>query len=95
MASSFWMATRVWIYDPRRLRLRGVIRRIPRTHRYEVTRQGLRYALFVTRSYDRLLRPAFAAVLPDQATIDSTLRASFRQLELATTSWAEQAKLVS
>ncbi len=82
-------------YDLRRLRLRGLIRRIPRTHRYEVTEQGLRYALFFTRSYDRLLRPGLAAVLPDQAAIDSTLRASFRQLEVAMTSWAEQAKLAS
>jgi hypothetical protein len=43
-------------YDLRRLRLHGLIRRIPRTHRYQVTVAGLRYALFFTRSYDRLLR---------------------------------------
>jgi Mn-dependent DtxR family transcriptional regulator len=82
-------------YDLRRLRLRGLIRRIPRTHRYEVTERGLRYALFLTRSYDRLLRPGLAAVLPQQATTDSVLRASFRQLETAMTSWTEQAKLAS
>lgn len=82
-------------YDLRRLRLRGLIRRIPRTHRYQVTQRGLRYALFFTRSYDRLLRPGLAAVLPDRATVDSTLRASFRHLETAMTSWAQQAKLAS
>jgi hypothetical protein len=83
-------------YDLRRLRLRGLIRRIPRTHRYEVTEQGLRQALFLTRTYDRLLRPGLAAVLPDQAIAAvSTLRASFRQLEAAMTSWVEQAKLAS
>ena len=82
-------------YDLRRLRLRGLIRRIPRTHRYEVTEQGLRHALFLTRSYDRLLRPALAAVLPDCAIAASTLRASFRKLEAAMTSWAQQAKLAS
>jgi len=82
-------------YDLRRLRLRGLIRRIPHTHRYEVTEQGLRYALFLTRSYDRLLRPGLAAVLPNQAASDSTLRASFRQLEIAMTSWAQQAKLAA
>ncbi len=69
--------------------------RIPHTHRYEVTEQGLRYALFFTRSYDRILRPGLAAVLPHQTLLDSTLRASFRQLETAMTSWAEQAKLAS
>jgi len=82
-------------YDLRRLRLRGLIRRIPHTHRYQVTEPGLRYALFFTRSYDRLLRPGLAVVLPDQVATNSTLRASFRQLELAMTSWAEQAKLAS
>lgn len=82
-------------YDLRRLRLHGLIRRIPRTHRYEVSDSGLRYALFFTRSYDRLLRPGLSVVLPDQTASDSTLRASFRQLESAMTSWAQQAKLAS
>ena len=82
-------------YDLRRLRLHGLIRRVPRTHRYEVTQPGLRYALFFTRTYIRLFRPGLALVLPDQAPADSALRAAFRQLELAMTSWTEQAKLAS
>jgi hypothetical protein len=82
-------------YDLRRLRLHGLIRRIPRTHRYQVTDSGLRYALFFTRSYDRLLRPGLSVVLPDQTGSDSTLRDSFRQLEAAMTSWTHQAKLAS
>jgi Mn-dependent DtxR family transcriptional regulator len=82
-------------YDLRRLRLHGLIRRIPRTHRYQVTERGLRYALFLTRSYDRLLRPGLAVVLPDQTATNSTLRLSFRQLETAMTLWLEQAKLAS
>jgi hypothetical protein len=82
-------------YDLRRLRLRGLIRRIPRTHRYQVTRQGLRYALFFSRCYDRLLRPGLAVVLPDRAVAHSKLRASFRQLEAAMTEWTERAKLAS
>jgi hypothetical protein len=81
-------------YDLRRLRLHGLIRRIPCTHRYEVTKSGLRYALFFTRSYDRLLRPGLARVLPDQA-VHSPLRASFRQLEDAITLWTQEAKLAS
>ena len=82
-------------YDLRRLRLHGLIKRIPRSHRYEVTQSGLRYALFFTRTYDRLLRPGLSLVLPDQAVADSTLRASFRRLEATMTQWAEQAKLAS
>jgi hypothetical protein len=82
-------------YDLRRLRLHGLIRRIPRTHRYAVTDQGLRYALFFTRTYDRLLRPGLAVVLPDQTRHDSHLRTSFRQLENAMTHWTKEAKLAS
>jgi len=82
-------------YDLRRLRLHGLIQRIPRTRRYEVTEQGLRYALFLTRAYDRLLRPGLAVVLPDQAATESTLRSSFRHLEAAMTQYVEQAQLAS
>ncbi len=82
-------------YDLRRLRLRGLIQRIPRTHRYHVTQRGLRYALFLTRTYDRLLRPGLAVVLPDRAIAHSKLRDSFRHLEAAMTSWTQQAKLAS
>lgn len=82
-------------YDLRRLRLHGLIRRIPRSHRYEVTPTGLRYALFFTRSYDRLLRPGLSLILPDEAITQSTLRHSFCQLEAAMTSWVDQAKLAS
>ena len=38
-------------YQLRRLRLRGLIRRIPKTHRYEVTEQGLRTATFFTATF--------------------------------------------
>src|SRR5204863_8613302 len=48
-------------YDLRRLRLHGVIERISRTHRYRLTTDGLRVALFFSRAYGRLLRPALSA----------------------------------
>jgi hypothetical protein len=47
-------------YDLRRLRLHGIVERLPRTHRYRLTRDGLRVALFFTRAYARLLRPALS-----------------------------------
>ena len=80
-------------YDLRRLRLHGLIRRIPRTHRYEVTQQGMRYALFLSRTYDRLLRPGLAVVLPDQAANNSTLRKSFRHLEAVVSQSVQRAQL--
>ena len=44
-------------YQLRRLRLKGLIQRLPNTHRYEVTDAGLRAALFYTTSLSQLIRP--------------------------------------
>jgi hypothetical protein len=44
-------------YHLRRLRLRGLIARIPKTHRYQVTETGLRTALFYVSSFSRGIRP--------------------------------------
>jgi len=49
-------------YDLRRLRLHGLIARLPRSHRYRVTPEGLRTALFLTRVYARVLRPGLARI---------------------------------
>jgi len=43
-------------YDLRRLRLHGLIKRIPRTHRYQVTSEGLRISLWYTKVHGRVLR---------------------------------------
>jgi len=44
-------------YELRRLRLHGLVERIPHTHRYHVTDTGLREALFLSRAHMRLFRP--------------------------------------
>jgi hypothetical protein len=44
-------------YDLRRLRLHGLIERVPRSHRYRLTRRGIITALFFTRSYARSSAP--------------------------------------
>ena len=51
-------------YDLRRLRLRGLIERIPRTFRYRVTPLGLRTAIFYSRVYTRILRPGLSTLDP-------------------------------
>ena len=43
--------------DLRRLRLRGLIERIPFTRRYRVTDEGLRTAICYPRTHARVLRP--------------------------------------
>jgi hypothetical protein len=47
-------------YDLRRLRLHGLIERLPGTHRYQVSDFGFHAALVLHRAYARLLRPALA-----------------------------------
>ena len=51
-------------YDLRRLRLKGLIHRIPKTHRYTATSYGLKVAFFYSKLYLRILRPEWPALLP-------------------------------
>ena len=48
-------------YDFARLRVNGVITRIPAKNRYRLTGDGLRFAIFYTKVQNRLLRPLLAA----------------------------------
>ena len=82
-------------YHLRRLRLHGLIERLPRTHRYQVTSQGLRIALFFTRVYARLFRPGLAVIMPHAVRDDRRLRRAFEQLEHAMDHWCAEAKLVA
>ncbi len=51
-------------YDLRRLRLHGLIQRLPHTNRYVLTAEGVRVAVFYTKLQNRLLRPLLAADQP-------------------------------
>jgi len=82
-------------YDLRRLRLHGLIERVPGTHRYHVTRQGLRTALFFTRVYARILRPGLARLAPTSPPGDPTLRPYLDKLEKAIDRWVEQTKVAA
>jgi hypothetical protein len=81
-------------YDLRRLRLHGLIERIPRSHRYRVTLFGFRIALFYTRTYARILRPGLAELFSPEPD-PSPLRKSFDNLDLAVARFCDQAKLVA
>ena len=70
-------------YHLRRLRLHGLIARVPKSHRYRVTESGWRTMLFCTRCYSRLLRPGLAEVLPPEAACDTPLRRRFDELDEA------------
>ena len=74
-------------------RLRGLITRIPAAHRYRVTRQGPRAALFCTGTYNRILRPRLAQIIPEHALDDSEPRRAFDQFHEKIDHWIAQQKL--
>lgn len=82
-------------YQLRRLRLHGLIERIPKTHRYRLTPFGFRVAVFCTRTYNRILRPGIGLILPATSSAPTALRRSFDKLEQQVNSWVEQAKLAA
>ncbi len=82
-------------YDLRRLRLHGLIQRIPKSHRYEVTPVGLRIALFFSRTYTRLLRPKLAEIMPASPPGNSLLRVAFDRLQTEIDRCCEEQKLVA
>ena len=61
-------------YDLRRLRLHGLIERIPFTRCYRVTDDGLRTALCYHRTYARVLRPTMSVVFDAPPRSASRLR---------------------
>jgi hypothetical protein len=55
-------------YDLRRLRLHGLIHRIPHTHRYRLSDAGLPTAMFLTQVHDRLLPTGLAHLTDPTST---------------------------
>jgi hypothetical protein len=82
-------------YDLRRLRLHGMIERIPKTHRYRVTSFGLRAALFFTRAHARLYRPVVAEIMPNGPPHDAALARQFARLEEEIDKRIQHAKLAA
>ena len=82
-------------YDLRRLRLHGLIQRIPKSHRYEITPTGLRVALFFSRTYARLLRPKLAEIMPTAPPGNSTLRIAFDRIQTEIDRCCQEQKLVA
>jgi hypothetical protein len=82
-------------YDLRRLRLHGMIERIPKTHRYRVTPFGLRAALFFTRVHARLYRPSVTQFSTKAPPENSRLRRHFQKLEDTIDIYLQEAKLAA
>jgi hypothetical protein len=82
-------------YDLRRLRLHGLIERIPHTFRYHVTDAGLRSATYLTRLHDRLLRAGLAELTDPSPPAPSALRAADRAYRAAIDELARQASIAT
>jgi len=70
-------------YDLRRLRGRGLITRIPGSHRYQVTDTGLHHAMLLTHIHTRLLLPALAALHDPDPPTPTPLRTAARNYQRA------------
>ena len=51
-------------YDLARLRRNGLITRRPHANTYDLTPDGLKFAIFYTKVHDRVFAPLFAASQP-------------------------------
>src|SRR3989449_9490562 len=79
-------------YDLRRLRLHGLIERVPRSHKYRITSLGARIAMLYVRVYARGGRPA--ASLPTSAGSRRGPQA-FERLDAALANFLQEARLVA
>src|SRR6266516_3768643 len=77
-------------YDLRRLRLAGLIHRLPHTNRYTLTPDGIRIAVFYTKVYNRLLVPLTAA---NQPQAPPELRAALAAITRHVDDYAARARL--
>jgi hypothetical protein len=82
-------------YDLRRLRLKGLIHRLPKTHRYTATSYGLKVAFFYAKLYLRILRPNWAALLPEDDALPRSLRAVLDQLDAQIQKLHEEAAIAA
>jgi hypothetical protein len=81
-------------YDLRRLRLHGLIERIPHSHRYRVTDLGLRVAVFFTKVHSRILRPGLSQLLDGcPKAPNRPIATAMRGLQQALAHLFDQAKL--
>ncbi len=77
-------------YDLRRLRLHGLIQRLPRKNTYQLTSDGIRVAVFYTKLQNRLLRPLLDANKPP-APIE--IRRALTTLDRAVAEYIHNARL--
>ena len=83
-------------YDLRRLRLHGLIERIPQTHRYRVTPVGIRVSFFFSKVHSRVIRGGMAQLFDglDRTNV-RPLVSAFKRLEKAIETHIDTAKMAA
>ena len=82
-------------YDLRRLRVHGLIIRIPHSHRYRLTETGLHHAMLLSHVQTRLLLPGLAQLTDPDPPAPSPLRAAARNYRHALDQLTEDAGLAA
>ena len=77
-------------YDLRRLRLHGLISRLPHSNTYVLTPDGIRVAVFYTKLQNRLLRPLLEA---DKPPAPADVRRALATLQRAVNDYVHGARL--
>ena len=77
-------------YDLRRLRLHGLIKRLPHSNTYLLTPDGIRVAVFYSKLQNRLLRPLLDA---DKPPAKIEIRRALATLEHAVSDYLNHARL--
>ena len=79
-------------YDLRRLRMKGLITRLPRSNTYVLTADGQRVAIFYTKLHNRLLRPLAAANDPPAPL---PLRQALRVIDRHVADYITEARMIA
>jgi hypothetical protein len=79
-------------YDLRRLRMKGVITRLPHSNTYVLTPDGQRIAIFYIKVHDRLLRPLTAANGPPAPL---PLRQALRTIDRHVADYLTEARMIA
>jgi predicted MarR family transcription regulator len=77
-------------YDLRRLRLKGLIRRLDGQNRYVLTPEGVRVAAFYTKVHRRLLEPLLEA---DKPPAPIELRRALRTIDTSVEDYVAKARI--
>ncbi|MGH3802146.1 MAG: hypothetical protein ACRDTD_18825 [Pseudonocardiaceae bacterium] len=79
-------------YDLRRLRMKGLITRLPHSNTYVLTPDGQRVAIFYTKLHNRLLRPLAAANDPPAPL---PLRQALRVIDRHVAEYINEARMIA